>query len=270
MMIRFCTVLIALACVLMPAPAHAWGPLGHRLVARLADTGLTPDTRRQIERLLADEPEPSLAGIANWADTLREQDPDLGRRSAAWHYLNFDDGHCRYDASVQCRNGDCVVDAIQAQAAILADRSRPGHERLQALKFVVHFVGDIHQPLHAGLARDRGGNTVQIQFEGRGSNLHRLWDSGLLGTRQLRESDYLAHLLALRAQASQAVVHVQAADAASWAGESCAIVAAPGFYPAKANVPASYVQHYLPVADQALLRAGARLAAVLNDALAQG
>lgn len=269
MMIRLCAALIALACVLTPPPAQAWGPMGHRLVARLADSGLTPQARREIERLLANEAEPSLAGIANWADTLREQDPDLGRRSAAWHYVNFDDGQCRYDAHVQCRNGDCVIEAIQAQAAILADRARPDAERLQALKFVVHFVGDIHQPLHAGLARDRGGNTVQLQFEGRGSNLHRVWDSGMLGTRNLRESDYLAHLLSLRSQADK-TPHAQAADAAAWAGESCAIVNAPGFYPASTTLQASYVQQYLPVADQALLRAGTRLAGVLNEALAPG
>src|SRR5690606_36773485 len=81
-------------------------------------------------------------------------------------------------------------EAIRTQAAILADRERSDADRLQALKFVVHFVGDVHQPMHAGYARDRGGNTIQVNYRGRGSNLHSLWDSTLLGWRGMDELPY--------------------------------------------------------------------------------
>src|SRR5690606_17278990 len=156
---------------------------GHRLVARLAEYQLTGEARTEVHRLLAVERHRGLADIATWADELREHDPDLGRRSAKWHYVNIGEHDCRYEAQLACRNGDCIVEAIRAQTAILADRARPDAERLQALKFVVHFVGDVHQPMHAGYARDRGGNTIQINYRDRGSNLHALWDSTLLGWR---------------------------------------------------------------------------------------
>src|SRR5690606_7611338 len=149
-----------------PHAAQAWGPLGHRLVVRLAQAQLAPPAQVEVQRLLATEGLQSLADIANWADELRSSDPGLGRRSARWHYVNLGELGCRYDAQAACRDGNCVVEAINAQAAILGDRGRSDAERLQALKFLVHFVGDVHQPMHAGYARDRGGNTVQLQLHG--------------------------------------------------------------------------------------------------------
>lgn len=256
--------------LLAPSVAAAWGPQGHRLVAELAWEQLTPQAKAQIEPLLHDEPEPTLPGIANWADRLRGSDPDLGRRSAAWHYVNIDrdinGDNCVYSPSRDCPEGNCVVDAIPTQARLLTDPSQPDAARTQALKFVVHFIGDIHQPLHAGHARDKGGNTFQVNLDGKGSNLHRLWDSGLLNTAELDDDRYLERLRATPVDPANVVAFASlTARAANWAEQSCALVVTPGFYPAQAKIGDEYVQQWLPVAEQQLRLGGARLASVLNQ-----
>jgi len=245
-------------------PAQAWGPLGHRLVARLADDDLSPQARAGIARLLQGEADPTLAGVANWADGLRSNDPELGKKSARWHYVNIGDPGCAFDADRNCPNGDCVVAAIQAQTAILADPKRSDAERRQALKFVVHFVGDVHQPLHAGHAEDRGGNDYQVNWRGKGTNLHSLWDSGMLNAQGLGEDAWLARLRALPAPAPMSPLPARAPQL--WAEQSCKVVATPGFYPAGHVIDDAYVDANLSIAQAQLRLAGARLASVLNTA----
>lgn len=255
----------ALLCA-MAAPAFAWGRTGHRLVAALAWDDLSPKARATVAELLAGEADPTLPGIAVWADDLRANDPDLGRRSAKWHYVNIAEHDCAYDAALACRGGDCVVEAIRAQAAILADRSRPRAQRAQALKFVVHFVGDVHQPLHAGFAHDKGGNDFQVNLDGRGSNLHSLWDSGLLNSSGLDEAAYLQRLRTLPLAVAR-TRHPLPPDAAGWAEASCRVVRQPGLYPASAKISAAYLQAWRPLAEAQLRRSGSQLALLLNAAL---
>ncbi len=254
---------------LLPAPAQAWGPLGHRLVAKLAADELTRDARKEVDRVLHGEPDPSLAGVASWADDLRENDPDLGKRSSRWHYVNLAEDNCAYLPAKQCPNGDCVIEAIHRQQAVLADRSQPDALRVQALKFLVHFVGDVHQPLHAGYARDRGGNTVQLQVNGEGSNLHRVWDSTLLDSSQRSERHYLRALRKLRISADivSADIGHGTSTVEDWASASCRAVLQTGFYPAKAQLDPAYYTQWRPVAEQRLRLAGHHLAQLLNAAL---
>ena len=247
--------------------ARAWGPLGHRLVARLAEPRLDAATRAEVERLLAGEGLHSLADVANWADELRGSDPGLGRRSARWHYVNLGELGCRYDAAAACPGGNCVVAAIEAQAAILGNRERGDAERLQALKFMVHLVGDVHQPLHAGYARDRGGNTVQVNLRGKGSNLHALWDSALLNSARLGEDAYTKRLRPDPVRPAADAGADAHAGPAAWAEQSCAIALAPGVYPAGARIDDGYLDRHRPVAERQLRLAGARLAALLDTTL---
>jgi len=247
--------------------AQAWGPLGHRLVARLAEPRLTPQARAEIDRLLATEQVPSLADIANWADDLRANDPDLGKRSTRWHFINIGEHDCAYDAAHACPNGDCVVEAIRVQADILADRTRPDAERLQALKFVVHFVGDLHQPLHAGYARDRGGNTMQVNLHGKGTNLHSLWDSRLLASAKLGEDAYEARLRLDPDPLPTDIDPYTPSAPVVWAEQSCRIVQTPGLYPPRPRIDDDYLQRHRPIAERQLQLAGARLAQLLNATL---
>ena len=252
--------------VLVPGDAFAWGRLGHRLVAALAWDELTPATRAQVARLLQGEADPTLPGIASWADELRDHDPALGRATGKWHYVNIAEDDCDYEAARHCANGDCVVEAIRKQTGILSDATRSKADRLQALKFVVHFIGDVHQPLHAGYARDKGGNDVQVQFDGRGSNLHSLWDSGMINAAGLDEAAWLQRLRAMPMAVPMARDPLPPASV-EWAEDSCRIALRPGLYPARALIGEDYVQSWRPVVEMQLRRGGTQLAATLNAAL---
>lgn len=260
-------VLVVLLSSLLPAVAHAWGPKGHRLVAGLASGELTPQSRTEVARLLRGETEPTLAGVANWADDLRQHNPNLGKRSARWHYVNLAEDDCRYRPSADCPDGDCLIEAIVHQRDLLADRRQPAAVRAQALKFLVHFVGDAHQPLHAGDARDRGGNTIQIQLDGKGSNLHWLWDGEVIASAQMSERRYLQHLQRMPMPAH---ARIGIDDPATWAEASCRIVLRDGFYPKRAKIGPAYFSQWRPTADEQLRIAGHRLAALLNAALKNG
>lgn len=238
--------------------AWCWGPEGHRVVAQIAWDHLTPAAKAQVSDLLAGEAEPSLPGVANWADEVRSD----ARESAPWHFVNFEPGNCHYTPAL-CPDGKCVVDAIQRFSGTLADKSASQDSRVAALKYVTHFVGDVHQPLHAGWRDDKGGNTFQVRFDGRGSNLHHIWDSGLIDDID-RDWQRLAARLSRR-EALPGALSRAAPEA--WAEESCAVVSTPGFYPADREVGADYVQQWRGTVEDRLTIAGQRLAAVLNRAL---
>ncbi len=258
-------VLLVLATV---APVHAWGPLGHRLVARQAAEQLSPPVRAEIARLLQGEPAPTLAGVSTWADELRGSDPVLGRRTAAWHYVNIGEAGCRYDADQHCASGDCVNEALETQARILGDRRRSDAERLQALKFVVHMAGDAHQPLHAGHLHDRGGNRYQVNFMGKGSNLHALWDSGLLNSLRLDEDAWMERLRAMPAPAPSGIGQPpRPGFAVPWIEDACRIATGPGVYPPGHRVDQAYADMHLPALEAQLRAGGARLAEVLEASL---
>ena len=244
-------VTIAIATALLVTNAHAWGREGHEVVASLAATQLSTKARAEVDRLLAMEPGETLQSISTWPDEHRSP------ATSPWHYVNFPRDTCNYDAARDCPDGHCVVGVIGKQLEILAS-SAPDDTRLKALKYVVHFVADVHQPLHAGFGDDRGGNSYQLQAFGKGSNLHALWDSGLIGSLN-EDAEALTKRLISKGNAPNAadlnVVHA--------AEESCKIVNNARFYPER-KVGRDYVELYVPVMEQRLTVAGARLAGLLN------
>ena len=261
---------IALFACLATAPVQAWGRLGHSVVADLAQQHLNPVAEAEVERLLAPEHTRSLADVASWPDQMQD-DPALAtlwKQTRRMHYVNFNGAGCDYVPPQDCRDGQCIVGALAHYVAVLSDRTQSDETRRQALKFVVHFVGDIHQPLHAGYRNDKGGNAYQVQFAGKGSNLHRVWDSGLLSQRGLDAHAY-AQLLAARGPVTLPTAVAPQHDIyAQWARESCRITARPDFYPSGHKIDQASVTAELPVAELRLREAGQRLATVLNRALA--
>lgn len=219
----------------LPSQAHAWGGEGHRLIAELSERQLSESARREATRLLSLEPGATFASIATWADETRSP------HTAPWHYVNLPrDAGCRYEPDRSCVDGACVVSAIERQVALLASEA-PDDVRLQALKFVVHFVGYIHQPLHGGYADDKGGNTYQVQVAGRGSNLHALWDSGLI---QQWEGGVPALRKAVEHETQGAA---KPSGPARCAEQSCQIVAGEDFYPSGHKVDEGYARRWNPV-----------------------
>jgi hypothetical protein len=238
----------------LPQHAMAFGAEGHQVIANVAYAKLTLKARAEVDRLLSLEPGATLASISTWADEHRNPS------TAKWHYVNFPRGNCTYDAERDCPDGKCVVGAIDKQSAVLAS-STSDESRLIALKYLVHFVGDVHQPLHAGYLDDKGGNTYQLQAFMRGSNLHAVWDSGLI--RNLNEDavDFAKRLIAKEGgNWSPAWTAVRAAE------ESCRIVGIQGFYPDRL-IGQDYIDRFTPTVVQRLSTAGYRLSALLNAVL---
>ena len=248
------------ACVtglaLAPVPASGWGVKAHALVADLAALRLSAAAKAEIDRLLALEPGATLASISSRVDDERTP------LDAAWHYVNIvRDANCRYDAARDCADGQCVVAAIDRQRAVLRSAA-PDAARLQALKYVVHLVADVHQPLHAGFADDRGGNRFQLQSLGRGTNLHAVWDADMIDGWPGGTSALLDELRRAPPAATSGPI-----DAAQWATESCRVVSRPGFYPTDRTLSDGYLATWRPAVKERLSSAARRLAAVLNDAL---
>lgn len=239
-------------------PTLAWGPRGHHIVARLAEAQLTPRALAESRRLLATRHAQHLAEVATWADDLRDIDPARFARSKRLHYVNFHSRDCDYQPPRDCRDGDCAVAGIGKYSAILADHSRSDAVRAEALAWLIHLVADIHQPLHAGYRRDGGGNRFQLRWQGKGSNLHRVWDSGLLATAHLSAARYAQRLATVRTPVAVGGTPAQ------WAEESCRSTRDAGVYPATHSLDAAYVSRSRPIAEQRLRQAGARLASLLN------
>ena len=250
--------------MLCAAPAFAWGPLGHRIVARLAEAQLTPQARKEALKLLALRGARHLSDVSVWADDLRDSDPALFKQTKRLHFVNFHSRDCIYDRPRDCRHGECVVAAIKKYSAILANRRNSPAERAEALAFVVHFVADVHQPLHAGYRHDAGGNDYQVRWHGRGTNLHKVWDSLMLDSTHLSAAQYARKL---RIESTPVAT---GGTPAEWAEESCRIDRDDGVYPSSRIIGDAYVQRGLPIAERRLRQAGARLAALLNRDLEGG
>ena len=273
---------------LVAAPqAQAWSALGHRMVGELAQRHVQPDTQAQIDALLAGEPDPTLAGVATWADELRNSDGERFKATSRWHYINTTDGTCDFDLARDCPDGQCVVGAIEKQRAILANRTQPLDARREALKFIVHFVGDVHQPMHASNHPDKGGNDYQISLTTSlepeayakkhyvdgvmGTNLHSIWDYYILGEVGVDKKGHPGLGMKGYADRLDALPWPPESGAVSgpmaWAGESCRAVDGRSLYPSGHKLDRTYLDTMRPFAEQRVRQAAWRLAKLLDDTL---
>lgn len=246
--------------------ALAWSRDGHAIVGTLAERQLRPAARAEVARLLAGEPDPTLAGVAAWADDVRAAEGP--GKSARLHYINFKGGDCSYVPVRDCPDGNCVIAAINRNFLILSDRARPDAERRDALKYLVHFVGDVHQPLHSTPRDDKGGGDFQVNYQGTGSNLHKVWDGLIIERRNSTPADYASALASQPALAADATRRSDR-PAVDWAVESCRIVLDGNLYPSGHVVDDAYLDRQVPTVDLRLRLAGNRLADMLNFALAR-
>lgn len=167
--------------------AFSWGFIGHKIVAQLAENKLTNTAKEKIKYLL---PDISLADVSSWADIVRN-DPEFAF-TKPWHFINIAD-NVPYSFENRNPDGD-IIDGLQRYVATLKSKFSTQEEKVEALKFVIHFIGDLHQPLHVGRAEDRGGNSIKIKFVGRSMNLHSLWDSGMIDYQSISYADYARNL----------------------------------------------------------------------------
>lgn len=185
MLIRMLMALCALT-LFQPAPARAWGFYAHGVTADIAMANSSPDVQRKVRQLMRAQaqlatpqcPITTVEELATWADCVRREGWRWGY-TAAWHYRTAPICDA-YDARANCSGGNCVNAQITRNLRLLADENLPDAIRLQALAFLVHFVGDIHQPLHSGDEHDRGGNGRRADYgDTPGLNLHWIWDGPL-------------------------------------------------------------------------------------------
>ncbi|OIW31395.1 nuclease S1 [Coniochaeta ligniaria NRRL 30616] len=159
--------------------AIAWGGFGHITVAYIASDFVLPETASYFQTLLRNDSSSYLAGVATWADSIRYT--KWGHFTGIFHFIDAKDSppsSCTVDFERDCKEEGCVVTAIANYTSRLLDPGLPAWERAQAAKFVVHFVGDIHQPLHTEDVA-RGGNGISVRFDGTQLNLHHVWDSSI-------------------------------------------------------------------------------------------
>jgi nuclease S1 len=258
----------------------AWGSQGHRLVGLIAADRLTPVARDEVRRLLDGR---SLADVSTWADSIRSDQ----QQTYGWHFLNIPPNARGYDRDRDCpraagvaegsrsdRWRDCTVDRITFWEQRLADTTLDRADRATALKFVVHFIGDLHQPFHT-LGVGRGGNDVEVRVFGDGNcadegekpfpcNLHSVWDSRLIQRRKLDDRAYLSQLQKLIADRRLAAQPV--GTPAQWAEQSFRL-AREALVASGTNIDDAYYRRHGGVIDERLASAGVRLAAVVNRAL---
>lgn len=250
--------IVAVLLCLVPAEAFAWGQTGHRIGGALAEPLLTRKARAEIAKVIGTE---TLAEASTWADDMRSNpDPFWQSTASPWHYVTVPPGKTYAEVGAP-PEGDSVT-ALTQFAATLKDPAAKLEDKQRALRFAIHIIGDLHQPLHVGNGADRGGNDVQVTLFGAPTNLHAVWDSGLIDRRQLSYSEYAAFLS--RRLTPGAVKAWTTPDPAVWIAESAA--ARDGLYPPAGQTALSwrYLYDSRETLDLRLAQSGVRLAAWLN------
>jgi hypothetical protein len=233
------------------------------LVARLAATHLTPAASAKVKEILGSDV--TMASVASWADQVRNQ----RRETGPWHYIDTPIDKPHVDMARDCPKEGCVISKIEEFEKILADPAMTPAQKKEPLMFLIHFIGDMHQPLHCSDNKDRGGNEVRLDFFGRNMNLHSVWDGGLLGRLPAEDQEY--------AELSKDLTDARAkkwgkGSARDWAEQShrMAVKVVYGKLP-KTTPPIKVGAEYEKVADPLVRKqielAGARLAAALNASL---
>jgi hypothetical protein len=252
----------------------AWGAQGHHVVARIAWALMTPLARERASALLDSQGMDAFVAAATWADDVRQDRP----ATYNWHFVNIHVSETTYDAARHCpatERGDCVVAAIARLRTELLDSSRSAALKAESLKFLIHFVGDMHQPLHTIDNKDRGGNDVKVEAlrgeDGRATTLHGAWDTGLINLSDETEAARAERLIIDLAS------HPFAADldVVKWAEGNHEVATQvvyryPGFAPTGPPATAialdpAYRMAAAKIIDRQLQLGGARLAALLNS-----
>jgi nuclease S1 len=254
--------LVVLATVLLSTLCWGWGREGHQIVATVAEDHLDETTKVMIQSLIGNN---HLYSVASWADDVRRE----RRETGPWHYVNIPLGS-KYDSSRDCAlPHSCVVAKIDDFVKVLTDKKAPREERAEALKFLVHFVGDIHQPMHAA-KEAAGGNGVHVSFLSSNHcgpyecNLHAVWDTSIILRAGMKRGEYAQH--------EEELIRAERLDEQAggtpqqWANESLRLAQAAWVHDGT-NLDEGYYQREIQVVDRQMALAGMRLAKLLNESI---
>jgi nuclease S1 len=241
-------------------PSFSWFDKGHRIVALIAQANLTAEARKKIEEILPGKM--TLADAAIWPDhegrSIRDFDP--------LHYVIIPENAGGYDQERDCPARNCMVEALKWFLAVVSDKNAPIIVRRLALYYVAHLVGDMHQPLHAGQAKDRGGVDLPVSYRGETTNLHFFWDTNLVELETGTEEEVANRLAANITEEER--LKWQAGDPIQWTNESLMLVRSHAYNTGPSGeLSDDYVEKARPIVRIRLVQAGLRLAWLLNNAL---
>lgn len=261
---------IGIVCGVVSAPVLAWGPTGHQTTGYIAQSLLTPEAQIRLNEIM---PAADLGQVATWMDderlNLKKTIPD----SAQWHFYNLPVCDNKPKKEL-CKNNNCAIYRIDEYAQVLADPNASKDDKIFAVRVIVHVVGDLHQPLHAGDNNDRGGNQLKV---GEHTNLHSIWDKAYV-QKLARGKTTKEFAQEIKERNADKIEVWRAGDALNWANESNQAARSlsygqlPNFscdvvYLNVDSLPKSYEDQSLKVIEQRLAMAGSRIAFVLNTAL---
>lgn len=281
-MMRPFRVLWCLSLLLSAQQVSAWGQTGHRAIGEIAEAHMRPETVKKARALLDGH---DLAYASTWADEIRS-DPKRYGHTFNWHYTTWQDEDERFHSADETKDTGFLLTQVDKQLAILKNTRAPKTERAEALRFVVHLVGDAHQPLHVGGGNDRGGNTCRVTWFGKATNLHSVWDGEIIASNGLSYTELAG--FASQGRTAADIAAAKRGDLRSWSQESKKLRA--DLYPPEAvapNAPVTYLTYcrepvaaeampklgyeygyrFLPVVYDRLYLAGVRLARLLDETL---
>jgi hypothetical protein len=249
--------LLLSALLLVAPPAQAWGPTGHRAIGLMAERYISPRARAGLMDILGTE---SIAEASTWADFMRSSPEPFWRFQAnPWHYVTVPDG-TTWEKIGPPPQGDAIT-ALRQFSATVRNPEAPLADRQLALRFIIHIVGDLSQPLHVGNGTDRGGNDVRVTFFGRQTNLHALWDSGIIESELLSHSEWVEWLD--RRLTPEQLREWSSPDPLQWVADAQAIRGR--LYPeGGTDLGYAYVFQHLQTLKEQLAKGGLRTAAYLN------
>ena len=250
-------VIAAIILSLIASPAFAWGQIGHRVTGAIAEPLLSRKAKATIASIIGTE---TLAEASTWADEMRSSPEPFWQTTAnPWHYVTVPTGKTYVEVGAP-PEGD-AYSALKQFAVTLRDPKSTQEQKQLALRFSVHIIGDLHQPLHVGNGTDRGGNDRKVTFGRDETNLHAVWDGNLVDRQQLSYTEMTAFLN--RRLTPQLIRQWSNKDPLVWIGESATI--RDTIYPTEDRLSFTYAFNQQEVLDTRLMQAGVRMAAYFND-----
>ncbi|UKJ08143.1 S1/P1 nuclease [Solitalea lacus] len=252
-------IVLFLLTILAPQTSQAWGKTGHRLIGEIADRHLTKKTKRAINKILGTE---SVAMVSDWSDFIKSD--RKYDSTQVWHYINLEDGLTCEQIKEKCANDSVnLAFAIRKMTSILKDQQSSSELKKDALRFLIHLVGDANQPMHIGRPTDKGGNDIKMTWFKKTTNLHRIWDDDLI---EFQDLSYTEYATALNHPTQAQIEACQSIDPSDWFCETYGL-SRKLYQNAEKETDIGYKYNYvfLSALNEQLLKSGLRLANVLNE-----
>jgi len=248
--------------VLVSLQAFAWGIIGHRTIAEIAERHLNQNTKRELKKIFGNE---SLAYWANWPDFIKSDSTEVWTHTHIWHYVNIDPqpDFDTFKKVLDEQSGPTAYTQIDALSKQIKNKNTSIENKKIAIIFLVHILGDLAQPMHTGRAEDLGGNKINVNFLGKDTNLHSIWDNDLIDSKKYSYTELASNL---DTKDEKKIKNIQKGNIAEWLYETHLL--ANNIYantPNGAKLSREYIYKYDKIVENQLLKGGLRLAKILNE-----